>query len=151
MGTPEDEVLRALIAYATAIDTKDWELFGSLFSPDCTMTSPASTIDGVTTLTEHMRDLHAPLDASAHRITNATIAVDGGRATAHSYLDALLVRAGHPEGSTFRVAGYYDDQLRRHQDRWVIQHRTFTALWREGNPQVLGAPRDGTEVLPVRQ
>ncbi|MFC5752411.1 nuclear transport factor 2 family protein [Actinomadura rugatobispora] len=133
-------VERVLLDYATAIDTKDWELFGALFDPDCTMTTAAGTISGAPALTRHMRDLHAPLDASAHRVTNVDIAETADGATARSYLDALLVRAGHPEGPTFRVVGFYDDELRRSAGGWVILHRAFRAIWREGNAAVLGVP-----------
>ncbi|WP_319448743.1 MULTISPECIES: nuclear transport factor 2 family protein [unclassified Mycobacterium] len=134
------EVQRVLVAYARAIDTKDWDLFTGLFDPDCAMTTALGTVNGAQALSRHMAVLHAPLDSSTHQITNIHVVEQQGGVTAHSYLDALLVRADHPRGPFFRVVGFYDDELRRAEHGMVIVNRRFTAIWREGNPAVLGAP-----------
>jgi 3-phenylpropionate/cinnamic acid dioxygenase small subunit len=126
-------ITATLIAYATAIDTKDWTLFRSLFTADCVFDGGGHRFHGVDPLTDHMRALHEPLDGSRHHLGNFVIEVDGESARATSYLDALLVRRRHPDGPTLRVTGSYEDQLRRESGRWLIQQRTFRFLWSEGN------------------
>ena len=69
-----------LVAYATAIDTKDWELFRSLFTADCLFDGGGRRIHGVDPLTEHMRALHEPLDGSRHHLGNFVIETDGDSA-----------------------------------------------------------------------
>jgi hypothetical protein len=69
-------------------------------------------------------------------------------ATAHSYLDALLIRADHPKGPTLRVIGFYDDELLRSPGGWVILHRSFRPIWREGNTALLRVPHARPEGSP---
>jgi SnoaL-like domain len=133
----EGRIIATINRYAMAIDTKDWTLFRSLFADDCVMEVGSSVHRGADSLTEHMRGLHEPLDASMHRMTNTTMEPSDDGVRARTYLDALLVRRDHPAGPTLRIVGLYDDVLRPNSDTWVIQHRRFRAVWREGNSAVL--------------
>jgi hypothetical protein len=132
-----EDVVDTINRYAMAVDTKDWTLFRSLFTDDCTMEVGSNTHRGADVLTEHMRQLHQPLDVSIHRMTNTTVqwAEDGARV--RTYLDALLIRRDHPAGPTFRIVGVYDDTLVPRSGGMAIHHRRFEALWREGNPGIL--------------
>ena len=127
------DITATLVAYATAIDTKNWSLFRGLFTSDCVFDVSGQRFHGIDALTEHMEALHEPLDGSRHHLGNFVIEVDGDTAGATSYLDALLVRRRHPNGSTLRVTGSYEDDLRRESGRWLIHERTFRFLWSEGN------------------
>jgi hypothetical protein len=131
------QIMATINRYAMAIDTKDWTLFRSLFADDCVMEVGSSVHRGADSLTEHMRRLHEPLDASMHRMTNTTMERSDDGVQARTYLDALLVRRDHPAGPTLQIVGLYADVLRRQSGVWVIQHRRFQAVWREGNPAVL--------------
>lgn len=131
------DIEQVLTDYATGIDTQDWALFRSCFVEDCEMVTAAGAIAGADALTEHMRLLHAGLDGSAHRLSNLSVRREGDAASATSYLDALLVDADHVGGPTFHVIGTYTDDLVQDATGWLIARRTFTALWREGNPAVL--------------
>lgn len=140
MTDSERTIEHVLIDYATGIDTKNWQLFRGCFTDSCVMTTAAGSIQGAAALTAHMERLHDPLDSSAHRLSNVAVSVKGDEATARSYLDALLVQQGHPNGPVFRVYGTYDDVLVRADRGWLIQERTFAAIWREGNAAVLATP-----------
>lgn len=132
------QLTTVLFNYARAIDTKDWALFRTLFTDDCEMTAPAGTTYGADALTEHMRILHEKLDGSLHRLSNVQLDASDNRATARSYLDALLVRTGAADGDTLRVTGTYIDQMTRVRSIWRIHRRTFIPLWRTGNTGLLG-------------
>lgn len=131
------DIEATLIAYATALDTKDWDLFRSLFTEDCVFDAGNGVFHGVEPLTEHMRALHDPLDGCRHHLGNFVVEVDGDLARSTCYLDALLVRRDHPDGPTLRVTGSYDDELVLRSGRWSMRRRTFRWLWSEGNHRLI--------------
>ena len=132
-------ITATLVAYATAIDTKDWALFRTLFIADCEFKVFSRRFRGLDELTEHMRVLHEPLDGSLHHLGNFVIEVDGDSARATTYLDALLVQRDHPEGPTVRIVGSYEDDLRRESGRWLVRQRNFRFLWSEGNTRLVAS------------
>jgi hypothetical protein len=74
-----------------------------------------------------MKQAHAEVGSTLHRITNIEIEMRGGQVHARSYVDALLmpVNAGGP---VHRGIGYYDDQLIRTGAGWRIARRRFTSV-----------------------
>ena len=123
------DVEQVLLRYCRAIDEKDWDLFASCFTDDCRTRYQGREFEGLTRLTDVMRRLHDPLDASLHRLTNVEVTVEGDLAQARSYVDALLVRTGHPAGALHQVAGRYSDELVRVDGAWLIRARVFDAVW----------------------
>ncbi|HET6950832.1 MAG TPA: nuclear transport factor 2 family protein [Acidimicrobiales bacterium] len=62
-----------------------------------------------------------------HRITNIAVEADGdGRATARSYVDALVMSADGTGG--VHAAGYYDDEFARTTGGWRIARRRYTMV-----------------------
>lgn len=129
MRDDEVAIQSLLIRYASAIDQKDWELFGSCFEPDCRADYQGHHFDGIEQLTKVMRELHDPLDASLHRMSNMNITVDGEKAEATSYVDALLIRRDHPAGPAYQVTGFYEDLISRNGGIWRIKSRIFRPVW----------------------
>jgi 3-phenylpropionate/cinnamic acid dioxygenase small subunit len=126
--TDRDEIFDTLIRYATAIDTRDWTLFRTCFTPDCR--SDYGDIGGwpdLDGLTDFMVRAHADLGQTLHRITNPAITIAGHTATARSYVHMLVPVA---PGSTvaFNSLGFYDDTLLRTDEGWRIAARTFTMV-----------------------
>ena len=74
-----------------------------------------------------MRESHAGLGHTLHRLSNFVIAAQAQGATARSYVDALLMPAS-AAGEPHRGIGYYDDELVNGADGWKIQRRRFTAV-----------------------
>jgi 3-phenylpropionate/cinnamic acid dioxygenase small subunit len=130
---------QVLARYAAGIDTKDWELFRTAFTPDCTLSygepwGPFADLDELTSFVAHF---HRDLDGSQHSVTNLRVAELGGdEALLHSAVDALLVQEAHPSGPFFRAVGFYRDRLVRTPGGWRIASREFTAIRNEGNPDV---------------
>ena len=124
-----------VIAYATAIDTRDWPMFEALFTPDAVWeyragderhTGPGRIADRVRPTVEH-------LDATQHLLTNHVVAIDGDTAKHTCYYLAQHLRAG----KRFLAAGRYDDELRRVNGRWLIAARALISTWAEGDPGIL--------------
>ena len=104
-------IVDAVIAYATALDTRDWATLGSLFTDDARWEYAGSG-----------ERLSGP-DAIVARISASLERFD---ATHHL-----------PGGEKFLSGGRYDDRLRRTPDGWQFTHRRITSVWSEGNPAVI--------------
>jgi 3-phenylpropionate/cinnamic acid dioxygenase small subunit len=138
---PADELaIRALlIRYATAIDTKDWQLFRACFTDDCKARYGGLAWHGADVLTAAFDEAHAPLDDSLHCVLNITVlAHDRDTAATRSYCDAVLVRRGAAGGSVLEVYGIYLDALLREHGSWRIADRHFRAISYNGSLGVMG-------------
>ncbi len=121
----EHDITKVLVAYATGIDRRDWELFRTCFTDD--VVAEYEGLDpwhGIDAITDSMTTSHAEMGHTMHRLTNMAIVVDGDTATARTYVDAMLMA---PDGqSGLNPRGFYDDELRRTPQGWRIAHRNFT-------------------------
>src|SRR3546814_15733944 len=88
-------------------------------------------------ITRFMEEAHAPLGPTLHRLSNFVVDGDDSRATARTYVDALLMPAS-PDGTIHRGIGYYADELIRSDDGWKIRRSRF-------NPVITGERRGGKE------
>jgi len=127
---PADEraLTALLLRYATALDTRDWEMLRSCFSED--MEADYASFGkwrGPREITEYMRRTHADLGATLRRVTNISIHMEGGEIRARSYIDAVLT-PGKAGGPVHRGIGWFDDRLVRTSDGWKIFRRTFTPV-----------------------
>ena len=87
------EIADVLVRYATGIDTRDWDLFRTCFTPDCLAEyADIGTWEGVDAITAFMTDSHAGMGPTLHRITNQAISAEVDGATARSYVDAISRR-----------------------------------------------------------
>lgn len=122
------DIAQVIIRYGTGIDTRNWELFATCFTDDVSAHYGSFGIwRSAAEITEFMRVAHAPLGATLHRMTNTVAEGDGARATARTYVDALLMPA-EDGGDIHRGIGYYDDVLVKTGAGWKIQSRHFVAV-----------------------
>ncbi len=82
---------------------------------------------GAVAITAYMKQAHAELGPTLHRITNIEISSEAGRVSARSYVDALLLPM-NKGGPIHRGIGYYDDQLVRTGSGWKIARRYFVPV-----------------------
>ena len=106
-----------LVRYATGIDRRDWTLFRTVFIDDCQLDyGEIGAWNGVDAVTEFMDKTHAMAGHTLHRLTNQAIAIDGDRATARTYVDALIMFADNQSGAN--GIGFYDDDIVRTAWAW---------------------------------
>ena len=129
MPCPSDDqqITALLMSYATGIDRRDWQLFQACFTDDVradygTFGQWSSSAE----ITAFMRQAHAGMGQTLHRLSNFVISVQGTSATARSYVDALLMPGAG--GEVHRGVGFYDDQLVRGPHGWRIKFRRFTPV-----------------------
>lgn len=113
-----------VIAYATALDTRDWAGFRALFEDEIDLDySSLGSISGTIPAqvwVDRCRVLGG-FDATQHKVGNFAFALDGNTAEVTSYVDAA-----HFIGDLAGFAcGTYVHHLRRHPDGWRIAGCTF--------------------------
>jgi len=121
----KSQIAEVLIRYATGIDFKDWPLFRSCWTDDIDVDygdlGHFATADAITDL---MTRIHDGMGQTYHRMSNLVINVDGDRATARSYVHAVLMAVPGDPNSWIEAIGHYDDGLVRTPGGWRIDRRT---------------------------
>jgi 3-phenylpropionate/cinnamic acid dioxygenase small subunit len=121
------DIADVLIRYATGIDSRDWPLFRTVFTPDCDLDyGEIGTFHGVDEITDFMDKTHAAAGHTLHRMSNFAVTVSGDTAQARVYVDALVMA---PDGqSGVNAVGFYDDDLVRTAEGWQVAKRRFTTV-----------------------
>ena len=116
-----------LVRYATGIDRRDWSLFRTVFTDDCELDyGEIGTWQGVDAVTDFMDTTHAMAGHTLHRLTNQAITLDGDKASARTYVDAVIMFGDNQSG--VNAWGFYDDEIVRSADGWCIARRRFTQV-----------------------
>ena len=132
-------VVDVCITYALALDSRDWTLLRTCFTPDAVAEYEGlGEKRGMDAIEETCRGALEPLKASQHFLGNHLVSIQGDEATSTCYLQAQHVKKGLPGGELYTVAGRYDDDLVRTPAGWRISRRRLTVAWTDGNPAVLG-------------
>jgi SnoaL-like domain len=131
-------------AYATALDTKDWDALRVLFVPGAVVdyTEEGGVRGSIDDAIGWFRQAMGPFTASQHFVTNRRISVDGDVARATAYIFSPLgMPNGNPGGLTLVFAGgTYEDELQRTPDGWRFAARTIHASWFHAGLQGGAAP-----------
>jgi hypothetical protein len=146
----EESALRTLIdreavsdvvnAYATAVDSRDWDRFRSLFTAsvfiDFRSFDPRLyrqlSLDELVAITRNL----AAFDATHHLSANHAHTIEGDRARCVSYMHAghFLTHAG--EQHVCFLYGYYTYELQRMQAGWKIDRYGLQVTAQHGDPRV---------------
>ncbi|HEX9234702.1 MAG TPA: nuclear transport factor 2 family protein, partial [Actinomycetota bacterium] len=120
-----------LDAYAEAVDDKDWDVLGALFTPDAVLDytragGPRGTFEEVLPFLQQGLGLFS---VTQHFITNRRIKVDGDRAESSAYLYNPLGRDDGGGMTFLAVGGRYVTRYRRTPDGWRISEHAVFTLW----------------------
>ena len=144
--TPQDvadriEIDDLITRYATAVDTKDWDLYRTVFTDDAVIdyTSAGGIRGSLGEVVEWLSHALKLFPMTQHLITNRHVVLEGDTATGRSYYYNPL---GRPDGTggmqLLFFGGYYNDRFRRTADGWRIAERVEETAWVEGS--LPGAP-----------
>lgn len=121
------DIAEVLLRYATGIDRRDWSLFRSVFTDDCDLDyGEIGSWQGIDAVVEFMQQAHSAAGHTLHRLSNQAIAIDGDRAAARTYVDALVMLSDNKSG--VNGIGYYDDEVVRTVAGWRVARRRFTTV-----------------------
>ncbi|PXX06051.1 nuclear transport factor 2 family protein [Mycolicibacterium moriokaense] len=124
MDADKEQIAEVLIRYATGIDSKDWPLLRSCWTDEIDVDyQQLGRFTSADALTDVMRQLHENMGPTYHRLSNFVIAVDGDRATARSYVQAVLMLQPNDSTNWVDALGHYDDVFVRTPNGWRISER----------------------------
>lgn len=133
-----------LTRYTVAIDTKDWALLDTCFTPDADVdyTTSGGTKGPYPEVRQWLEKALSVFPMTMHFISNTTVELRGDRAEARTY---VINPMGFPkeDGSLhlFTVGAYYNDELVRTDEGWRIARRFEEQAYLEGTlPEALQIP-----------
>ncbi len=141
------EIQDLLTRYTVAIDTKDWKLLDSCFTPDAQLDYKSSGgISGpYPEVRAWLEKALAPFTVTQHLISNTTLTFDGDTARARTYVINPM-GLPKPDGGLqiFTVGGYYNDRLVNTEDGWRIAERYEETAFFDGElPEGFQIPQSG--------
>jgi hypothetical protein len=130
----EGDIARLLYRYARAVDTKDWELYRSVFTDDAHIDYAGSTIPPGTRdqVADILSRAFATIPWSMHHITNIEADIDGDSATVRAMFYNPMQLPGMPEMSS--CGGYYHHELVRTPDGWRSRSLREDNVWFVNRP-----------------
>ena len=133
-----------LIRYTVAIDTKNYELLDTCFTPDAHVdyTTSGGTKGSYPEVRKWLEQVLQVFPITMHFISNTTVELDGDRATARTYVINPMVFINPDESRhIFTVGAYYNDKLVCTGDGWRIADRYEEQAYLEGSlPEALQMP-----------
>jgi 3-phenylpropionate/cinnamic acid dioxygenase small subunit len=126
----ELEIASLLTKYARGVDTKDWELYRSVFTEDAVIDYSSATpiVGSPQEVTDMLSAGFAMIPWSMHYITNVEIlAYDGDAATVRAMFYNPMQLPGMAELST--CGGYYHHEMVRTADGWRSRSLREENLW----------------------
>jgi hypothetical protein len=139
------EIGDLMVRYARAIDTKDYALLDTCFTPDAYVdyTSSGGTKGKYPEVRAWLEKALSPFAAMMHAVSNTAVELQGDRASARTYVSNPMGFA-KADGSLhiFTVYAHYVDELVRTREGWRIARRIEETVMMEGSlPRELQIPR----------
>ena len=126
--------------YAVALDSHRYDLFDRVFTQGAkTDFGGGAAFTGRDALKETFAAIHAPFHSTQHIISGHSVAVNGDQAWCVSYVHGYFTRVIDGAICVFDSTGWYDDQLVRHDDGWLIQDRISRMTTANGDHRVMQA------------
>ena len=136
-----------LIRYTVAIDTKDWNLLDTVYTPDAKIdyTSSGGIKGAYPEIRQWLEKVISLFSVTMHLIGNTVVEFeDGGDAARARTYVINPMGFTNPDDSLhlFTVGAYYVDRLVRTPEGWRIAERTEEAAFLDGElPKALSPPR----------
>jgi hypothetical protein len=140
-------IVETVYLYATAVDSRDWNLYRSIFT-DVIDVDFSSYFQGgepgwVTMPADAWVDAasapFAALDATQHSLSNPRVTIEGDDATCVVYVQAEHFLANREGDNYHTVGGYYTHTLVRTAAGWRLNRIKLTVRWQRGNKSIMAA------------
>jgi 3-phenylpropionate/cinnamic acid dioxygenase small subunit len=131
------EIIDLLTRYATAVDTRDWDLLASVFTPDayCDYTESGWIRGTIAEIIQAFRNADKADDTTItqHIMSNHVVDINGDRGQVRAYLHAQhALPMNDGSKSLYTVGGIYTDDVIRRDDGWKIARLHLRNLWTRG-------------------
>lgn len=123
------DIAALLHRYARAVDTRDWDLYRSVFTEDAYIDyTSATAIEGTPEeVAEQLSVGFAAIPMAMHYITNIESDIDGDHARVRAMFYNPMQLPGMTELSS--CGGYYHHDLVRTADGWRSRHLREESIW----------------------
>ena len=125
------EIDEILTRYATAIDTKNFDLLDQVFTPDAHLdyTTAGGIAGDYPTVKAWLAEVLPHFPQYQHVVGNRNVTLDGDTASSiAAFFNPMVMK----NGETFFCGGEYRDQLVRTADGWRIKSRFEQTVWTYG-------------------
>ncbi|MCZ8021143.1 MAG: nuclear transport factor 2 family protein [Cyclobacteriaceae bacterium] len=125
-----------------AIDRHDWKLALEQFRKEVTL-DYTELFGGVEekllaeTVIERWSSFLPRLKATQHTLSNFLISEIDGDALCYSYVDGFHYLPNDKGENYWNVKGFYTQQLKKQNGKWVIHYMKLTPIYQSGNLQLL--------------
>lgn len=122
------EINDLLTRYAHAVDSKDWALYRTVFTPDAHIDyESAGGVKGdIETVVSWLEQTMAGFPMTQHLVANIDVKLDGDTATVRAMFYNPM---GMPNGKTFFCGGWYNHELVRTPDGWRSRKLVEESAW----------------------
>ncbi len=131
------QISDVLVEYARCSDAADWAGMGELFTEDGQAVFAAGSFPG-RNFGDAAGAVMALFSGTHHMSTNHAIQIDGDRANARSYLQAIHLTDPEDNTQHYDVGGWYDNELVRTPDGWRFTRVELSFVWTAGAPWPTG-------------
>ncbi len=133
-GNDYEQIRAVTVLYAKSLDRRDYAALRNVFTPDAVGVYGGKTYNGIDEITGLMVHALTQCAATQHLLGAQDIQVDGDRATASTYLQAIHIGVNKGfEGRMMTFYGEYVDRLVRTQDGWRIARRELRQMHIDGD------------------
>ncbi len=129
----ERSIYRNLVAFARAMDERDWDAFAGFTSEDMTASMGRGELQGRDTIVRFMRSFLVHCGPTQHLLGNVIIDVDGDSAKSSAYVHDMHLGSGDQSGLRFYTLGKYYDEWKKIDDGWRMVRRV------KENPAFVGS------------
>lgn len=137
MTSDRDQIIELLADVASALDTRDWDGLGALFTDSAT----GYGASGREAIIAQVRDHLGGCGPSQHLLGNHRVQLaykgDEDRARSRTYARVLHIGAGDQSGLTYECFGEYSDLWVRTPEGWRIESRRFHISFDRGDFRTL--------------
>lgn len=135
------DISQVIHTYATAIDSRDWELLATCFTEDLEADFRSfggrEVVKGRDTWVAAIKSTIQGLDATQHLTANHVITVDGDTATLVAYLQAVHRLDSARSDPEYTIGGYYTCDMVRTAQGWRMRRYALSVTWHRGNRDIL--------------
>ena len=139
------EINDLLVRYTRAIDTRDWDLLDTCFTPDAHIDykSSGGVAGSYPEVRAWLAKALAQFDAMMNLVSNSSVELDGDSARARTYvLNPMGMKQADGSLHFFTVAADYKDRLVRTPEGWRIAERIEEQMFVQGGmPSGVRAPK----------
>ena len=129
-------VIDVVNRYATALDSRDWDLLDRVFAPEV-QAEFGRTYASCEAVKELVRSMLGGCGPTQHLLANHRVEVQGDEARCVCSVRAFHAGRGPAAGETYELFGEYHDRLRRTEAGWRIVGRRMVVSHETGTRAVL--------------